>query len=277
MAASWWKLGLALGVGAAFCSLVPSCADNNLTIFIRQMQGLVAPQCTVTNDPTAIKISGGSLDLALTNSYVAFPLIGNQLIARGDVRLSRAEPNRVVLEGAEVRLLNPDGSERVPAFTVTATGTIDPTASSDPAYGVTSVEVIPASIGVQLRDGLLAEGVASRAIHAEVRVFGKTLGGTDVETGPYVMPIDLCFGCSVSFPTVDPTTNLPNCGVVEGEGTGQVEICRAGQDRTTRCSLCAGTVPLCTPCLTDAECGGMVGSLDPTQPSRCNTATRRCQ
>ncbi len=281
MAASWWKLGLALGVGTAFCALVPSCADNNQSIFIRQMQALAAPQCTPTSDPTALVTSAGVLDLALTNSYVAFPLVGNQLVARGDTRLSRSEPNRVVLQGAEVRLLNPDGSERVSPFTVVATGTVDPTSSSDPSYTVTRVELVPPSVGVTLRNQVVAEGLSSFSIHAEVRVFGQTLGGRDVETGPYVMPINLCYGCTVSFPAEsnDPSLGFPNCARVEsgGGGTQTVSVCAAGQDDATPCTLCQGRIPACTPCQADAQCAGMPSALDPSQPSTCNLATRVCQ
>lgn len=280
MAASWWKLGLALGVGSAFCALVPSCADNNQSIFIRQMQALVAPQCTANADPTALVTSAGLLDLALTNTYIAFPLIGNQLNARGDTRLSRAEPNRVVLQGAEIRLLNPDGSERVPAFTVIATGTVDPTASSDPAYNVTRIEVIPPSVGLALRNQVLAAGIGTTSVNADIKVFGKTLGGRDVETGPFVMPIDLCYGCSVSFPasTVDSTLPQPNCAKTDTTGgTQQVTVCIPGQDAVTECSLCQGRIPSCTPCVDDTQCAGMASTRDSTQPSRCNTATRICE
>src|SRR4051794_17753663 len=100
MAATWVKLFTAVGVASAFCSFIPSCADNNQTIFIRQVQQLSAPECTVTSDATAFVASTGFVDVGLANNYVIFPLVGSQLLARGDARQSKAESNRVIIQGA---------------------------------------------------------------------------------------------------------------------------------------------------------------------------------
>ena len=83
MAASWLKLATAVGIASALCSLIPSCADNNQTIFIRQVQALRAPECLITPDATAFVAPTGFVDVGLANNYVIFPLVGNQLLARG--------------------------------------------------------------------------------------------------------------------------------------------------------------------------------------------------
>jgi hypothetical protein len=282
MAGSWCRLAIALAIGAGFATTIPSCADNNSSIFIRQMQAAIAPECTVDNDPSALFVSSGLLDVGVGTTYIAKPLVGNQLLSRGDARQAKAEPNRVVIQGAEVRLLTPGGNERIAPFTTIASGTVDPTTSAEPAYGVTSIELVPASIGLQLRRELAQGGLgAVVSINAEIKVFGKTLGGTDVETGPFVFPLQICFGCTVTVPNdaVDPALGGPNCkkpAASSGGAQGRT-TCNIGQDYATDCRICQGAIPLCTPCAGDPDCNFMRSTTDPTKPAVCNTSTRFCE
>lgn len=285
MAASWVKLASAVGVASALCSLIPSCADNNETIFIRQVQALRAPECTVTSDATAFVAPTGFVDAGLATNYVIFPLVGSQLQARGDARQSKAESNRVVIEGAEVELVEPtgdalgltgrDGSGLPNPYTVIATGTIDPSASSDATYGVTEVEVMPPVFLEAYRRQILApRGIGtSRTVHARIRVFGKTLGGTEVETAVFTYPINVCYGCGVFIPAeaVDKTITGRNCaGGTTSATTANRTTCRVGQDNATDCRFCQGAIPLCTPCSTADDCAGMRSTLDPTKAATCS-------
>jgi hypothetical protein len=262
---SFVKLLVALGVTAACLSAVPSCRDNNETLFIRQLQAPVAPDCIAKSDATSVFIPRGVMDAGLSTRYFAYPLVGNQLVARGDFRTTRAEPNRVSIKGADIHLL--DGSQNEIAFySVVATGTVDPTTSADPGYGVVSLELIPHFIGTKIAQSLAAGGGTTvQTYEARFRVFGETLGGTDVTSNEYIFPIDVCYGCTVSFPgdSWDKTQGTPgvrNClaaaaATATSSTPGQTLACLAGQDGVTDCRNCQGN-PVCTPCQTDAECSG---------------------
>jgi len=287
MTASWIKLAFAVGAAGAFTALIPSCADNHMTIFIRQMQALEAPECTVNNDVSALHTPSGFIDVGIASNYMVHPLVGNQLLSKGDPRQAKAEPNRVQLEGAEIELVNARGDalaigESNP-YSVIATGTIDPTSSADAAYGVTQVEVIPPKIMAVLRKTLHDSGGigTTQTIHAKISVFGHTLGGTAVETGTFTFPITACYGCGVSVPAeaVDPKLGTRNCKGVSATtsaGGSQKTICSAGQDALTDCRLCQGVLPLCTPCTTTADCGAMLSPLTKT-PAVCNTTAGFCE
>src|SRR3954454_12237634 len=71
----------------------PGCAENESTIFIRQVNVPVSSGngCTVEPTPTSLFISRGLLDLAFRNQYVATLLVGNQLVARGNPTQERTE------------------------------------------------------------------------------------------------------------------------------------------------------------------------------------------
>jgi len=282
MAASFRNLVLALATASGFCALIPSCADNNESIFIRQFQFAQAPDCTLTSDPTAVAVFGGSVDLAVANSYTAFPLVGNQLQSRGDAKLSKAEPNRVVIEGAQVELKNLDDSAiaGINAFTVIATGTIDPSpsGSTDPVYGVTSVQVIPPALAPALRASLGTIG-ASTTVKATLKMFGHTLGNRAVESGPVDFPVSICLGCSVKVPTdavvPDGTRNCK--GVLPVSSTTTKTSCFTGQDSATDCRVCQATVAACRPCATDTDCAGLVATVDPKKAATCNITAHFCQ
>jgi hypothetical protein len=285
MTAPFRNLVLALATASGFAALMPSCSDNNETIFIRQFQEAEAPDCTLTNDPTAKSIFGGFVDLAITSSYTAYPLIGNQLESRGNAKQSVAEPNRVVVQGAEVELKALDDSAipGVGAFTVLATGTVDPAAagSSDPSYGVSSVQLIPPAVGDKLRNLLKVLG-ASQQLKASVKVFGHTLGNRDVESGVVDFPITVCLGCSVVVPSdaVSPTSAF-NCLVTApSTGTTSKTSCTPGQDSPTDCRSCQATNAACRPCVSDTDCAGLAPIVrDPTKPTAsatCNTGVHFC-
>jgi hypothetical protein len=284
--AAWIRLATALGIASAFSSLIPSCADNNQTIFIRQIQALRAPECNITPDVTAFTTPTGFLDVGVATSYTVYPLIGSQLAARGDLRQNKTEPNRVLIEGAEIELVEPTGAPLAGLgglpnpYTVIATGTIDPSVSSDAVYGWTAVELIPPVFLQAYRKTLAAGGIgSSRTIHAKMRVFGKTLGNTEVETGIFTYPINVCYGCSVFVPVdaVDPKLGGRNCrAVTEGSTTQSKTVCVAGQDQATDCRVCQGVIPLCTPCDTNDQCAGMISQVSGA-PSVCNTNAHFCE
>ena len=261
--------------------VTPSCAKNNESIFVRQIQAVVPPNCTVLPDPNALAISGGVLDVGIGLAYVAAPLIGNELLAKGDPKTSRAESNRVQLKGAEVQLLDGSGSNQLFGdagfFSVQGAGITDPTTSSDATYGVTLLDVIPASIGAKLRAQLKAKGIgASQTVIVSFKVFGTTLGGTDVETGLYEFPITVWYGCLVNFggdvwDTAAGTPGVKNC-LKNPKDSEIPTFCSAlrGQDNLVPCQFCHDK-DVCTLCSASVPCpeGGTCTGGSATQPGRC--------
>jgi hypothetical protein len=259
------KMLVAAGLMVGFASLQPSCADNNTTLFIRQVQRPIAPDCSVKNDPNGTYLPKGLLDVGLTTHYFAALLLGSQLVARGDFKTARAEPNRINIEGADINLvqITENGETLVGFYQVVATGLIDPTTSGEASYGLAALEVIPNSVGLAIAGRLrtLGGGVVD-AYEARIRVFGKTLGGTEVESNEYTFPIDACYGCTVAFPAeswehsivIGGDATIRNCLAKDTGAAASGSIaCVSGQDGTTDCRTCQGT-PVCTPCKDASQC-----------------------
>lgn len=222
-------LGLVLLAAAPLTLLGPAgCADNKSTIFIKHV--LAKPEdCLFEADPSAAFIGSGRVDLAVTDSYAPFLLIGNQMVPQGDDDTLKTETSRVALQGAEVNL-EVAGGGSVANFSTTCSGTIDPVGGPEPGYGVTQVTMIPPGLDLAPGDYL-----------ATVTVFGETLGNQDVETGEFVFPINVCEGCLIFF-NQDSRDN----GTCIGE-TDPAGGCLPGQDGLVDCSICAivSTSPLC--------------------------------
>jgi hypothetical protein len=237
-----WLGAVACGTLAAVASV--GCADPETSIFIQHNLKIESPACVARSDPEATSLGSGLLDVAFNLEYTASLLVGNQLTPRGEKPKLRPETMRVQLRGAEVMLTDLQGNVIEDSFSVPGTGFIDPSAGENPGYGVTFAELIPATVGDRLRRQLEPVGRgASRTVIAEVRVFGDTLGGAEVESGPFIYPITVCYGCSVFFPldALQATNNQQLCTNV-GDFSGEF-ACRMGQDEGTDCRLCVGDYP----------------------------------
>ena len=130
--------------------------------------------------------------------------MGNQLIPRGDPQSNLAESNRVHLDGAVVRVENPDGSPIIGPdgspreFTSLATGFNDPQNNNTPGYGTVGLVVFDAPTKAAILPSLLTRGT-SRTVLVTVKVFGKSIGGVDVESGEFPFPMQVCRGCLVDY------------------------------------------------------------------------------
>ena len=244
VAGSLAALALA-GLGA----LVPACADNESTIFVRNVLS-AGSDCTVSPDPGGLSRPSGLLDVALRSEYVASLLVGNHLVARGDGNRLRTETSRVRLYATEVEVLDASGAVlgrsdgSVAAFSVPISGFAEPAAGATPGFGIAGTVLIDAATAASFRSSLGASGATANVI-ARVVVRGRTLGGTEVETPPFEYPITICSGCLVAFPaeTDDPAKPGLDCDVAVQAAD---PICLPGQDEAVPCSLCRGN-PVCTP------------------------------
>lgn len=236
-----------LGIGFVASAFTPACAEDDQSIFVRQV--MAPPQnrqggtCTYLPDPTQPFLTEGVLDLAVRNNYGATILVGSQLLPRGDQSNTRAESNRAHMNGAVVKVTDANGAS-IGEFTSLASGFVDPGQTTTASFGLVGVTVIDAptaaKVGVSPGD--------SKVVVANVKVFGKTLGGVDLESGEFQFPIRVCYGCLVDFSKGDdPATPGLDCNLpLQATGGAQTTLpCQAGQDETTPCQLCSSFSNFC--------------------------------
>jgi hypothetical protein len=235
-------------IAAAAVLSTSGCAENRSSLFVRAVMMVTPPECIVKADPSATILLGGYMDLALTDTYRAALLVGNQLVRRGSRDQLRTETARVTLRGAEVRVRTARGA-LLREFTVDGTGFVDPGTSEEPGYGVMYAPLIPPGTA-----GLRPD----TTVVVSVRVYGETLGGTEIESGDLSFPVSLCEGCLVSFPPQadDPAQSGYQCidqfsaSSATGGGAQLSEDavpCWIGQDSYVDCRACVGTHPeVCT-------------------------------
>jgi hypothetical protein len=229
--------GLAVLLGISITSW--GCTEDETGFFILGNVAIDAPECVASADPTSTLVSSGLLDLALKRDYEASLLVGSQLAPRGDKENLRTETMIATITGAEVHLFTDEGVGGL-EFTVPAAGTILPNTSSDPGFGIVTATLIPAGEANNLEALLVDRPLITRV--AEVRVFGKTIGGLDIETAPLSYVIRVCRGCLVDFPS-DAINGEGECVVALNEAG--IAPCRFGQDEPVDCRLCAASNSAC--------------------------------
>jgi hypothetical protein len=240
-----------LAVGIAVSTVVPACATNDQTFFIRTA---IAPPssrlngaCSYTADPQAPGLLLPRADLGVTDSYFRVLLVANQLIPRNDPNNNRAESNRVHVNGAVVRVTETDGT-LIREFTSEANGFADPSNNGSPGYSVIGIVAIDAPT----RDAIVTQlpnRQVSKTVIATIKAFGTTLGGRDVESGEFRLPIQVCNGCLVDFSTGndDTATVQPNCLKPLSTTSTTQPPCFAGQDEPVKCETCIRARKACDP------------------------------
>mgnify|MGYP001119516755 CR=1 FL=1 len=238
-----------LAIGASALALTPACAENDESIFVRHV--LAPPQtrsqsgfCTYQPDENQTALFHGVLDVELSLNYDAVLLVGGQLIPRGDQANTRAESNRVHINGAVVKVTDPAGAT-ISEFTAIGSGFVHPGQSQNASFGLVNVTLIDAPTATQLKESL-PKYLDSRLVIANAKVFGKTLGGVDVESGEFQFPITVCRGCLISFATGDdPLTDGPDCSKELDTTTQFQPPCKFGQDEGVPCQACRERSPIC--------------------------------
>jgi len=231
---------LALGGGGG-------CADNESSLFIRHVQVPDEASCITEPDPEGTFFTSGFIDAAFRSEYSASLLIGNQVVGRGDTDQLRTETSKIKIYEYDVRILNADGAVLDGGeYTAPTAGFIDQKEGETESYGLAGAILVDANTAGALGSAAGGSGFTQEVV-SEVIVRGRTLGGNELESGPFTFPISVCFGCALFFP---PGVNdgLNACG---GEGEGEIETtCRPGQDSLVDCRLCRASNPaLCNPAL----------------------------
>ncbi|MCH2107699.1 MAG: hypothetical protein MK135_00075 [Polyangiaceae bacterium] len=177
----------------------------------------VTSPCTVefdSNSPQFLSPTYHALSLA---GYQGALMVASQLTSFADEDLLKTETSTIQIQGAEVLLTTADKATVLAEYSTVVTTTITPE-RNNPGYGGVVVDLIPA--GLEL-DTSISE-VLSR-----VRVFGKTLGNTKVESNYFEQPI-----------AVD---HLPDDACTASEVFSRIEafeldfVCFPGQDQTPGC------------------------------------------
>lgn len=248
----WGHVVALLVTGLSVSAVLPACVENDQSIFIR---AALAPStnrqngaCTYTDDPQQPQLFSGALDVGVRDNYFGVLLVGNQMIPRGDPGNARAESMRIHLNGGIVRLTELDGAT-ISEFTSSAMGFADPQNNNAPDYGVVGFTLIDAPSAGILR-GRLPNRAATVTVLAYVKAYGTTLGGKEIESDEFQLPIRVCNGCLVTFPagTNDTTQPGPNCLLAPSgaQGASTAAPCTIGQDEAVPCTLCQGR-PVCDP------------------------------
>jgi hypothetical protein len=263
----WGYVVSMLAAGTVVGGALPACATNDQTIFIRDAlypsTNRQGGSCVYTNDPQQPALFGATMDVGLTDSYFGVLLVGNQLVARGDPQNNRAESSRVHINGGIVRVTEPNGT-LIKEFTSLATGFNDPQNNNAPGYGTIGLVLVDAATSeLILTDSYKPEADrrpltrdVAKTVQINVKAFGQTLGGVDVESEEFQLPMEVCKGCLVLYDGFDPTQAPPakpgapanNClkAPDANAATATTGPCRAGQDLALSCRLCQG-VPVCDP------------------------------
>ena len=213
------------------------CAENESSIYIRQVAARLAPECRVEADPSKDLRMRGMLDLGLSSDYHADLVIGNQMVSQGWGAGLRTETSRVRLEGAVVTLRTKGGTV-IDDRTTDASGFVDPGTGESPGFGITSVALVePGTV----------DDYVGRTVIATIRVFGTTLGGTEVESGDFTFPIGVCYGCLVSFPldALDPVGTSVECTQGGETPDDDTNPCRWGENDAIDCRWCSHRVAVC--------------------------------
>jgi hypothetical protein len=177
----------ALGLASALAVSLGGCVDNNTSIFIQQVP-LPDPEdhCNVSNDPSASLLPAGFVDRSLATGKWQHFLVGNQLITRGNEETLRTETSAVQFYELESEVFDFGGTS-LTSFTVPVAGFAWQSTSGVPGYGFVEGTVIdPATLAI------INTAAAGQTVVARVRVYGLTLGGLEVETGPWDWPVYVC-------------------------------------------------------------------------------------
>jgi hypothetical protein len=246
----FWGRALSTAATAAIGgSIIPACAHNDASLFIRHVMAPPASTngaCTYQSDPAQPFLSAGLVDAALTTSYSPTVLVGNQMIPSGQADQVRAETARVTVQGAFVKIVDPSNGAVVMDNTVLTATTIDPGTGTQPNWAPVGVTMMNQQALAHFDPGTV--GAPSKVAVAYIKVYGQTLGGQSVETNEFQFPIYVCHGCLVVFPAGAEVNNAC-AGSVSSTTTSSSNVavpCALGQDQPAECTLCYPN-PVCDP------------------------------
>ena len=249
MFGKWIQRGMLVSLALLTAGLAGSgcTVEQESQLFIRQVIAVVQPDCVARAEPDAASIGTGVLDVALSQEYKAWLLIGNQLVTRGSVDQVRTETGRISFQSAEVRITSASDGSELSAYTVPINGFADAALNQEPSYGAANLPLIDRGAVAALGNIPARE---LRRIVATVKVTGRTLGGSTVTSNEFPFVIQACRGCLVSFRDDDDDKNQDGVDCLgPGSATSSVNAnasCSVGQDTAISCQACRqNLIPEC--------------------------------
>lgn len=194
-------------------SLSGGCADNLATVYVDHVIGYDSEnyECVIEPAFDGPGLTTGRYDYFAGNPYYVRLVVGNQLVPQGDNDLLRAETSRIAIQGAVINTYDGSGNSVLASFTSRASGTIQPDDSEDPglsAFGIPIIQTQPV-----LPVGNYQIGI---------EVFGETLGGTNVESGEFLFPVEILpygyYSSCDSNDTLFENEDRNPCGVLSQDG-----------------------------------------------------------
>lgn len=164
--------------------LFQGCVEDNSSVFISHSSIFEYDEnagCFASPDA---RLSRAELNVAFPdNSYEMAAVVVSQLVRRNIV--TTAEPNGLYIERFEVEIADESGAVLVPAYSVfpSGGGYIPPASLGGSERAVFSVTVIPSGVTGILQD--YVEPGGSLGVVAHLRAFGRTTGGTEIESSGF--------------------------------------------------------------------------------------------
>lgn len=142
-------------------------------------------------------ISRGLYDLSAADNvgYSVAMVVGNQLQPLGDDDRLRTETSRIQLEELEIAVEAVSAGASAPDpsnYIVRTSSLVDTSQGQAPGLGIVFATLIPPG-------AITDEG----EYEASIILRGRTLGGTEIESGEYFFTIDVIAGALASPPTAD--------------------------------------------------------------------------
>jgi len=216
---------LLAGSGLLALGAAGGCAANESSLFVQHALLLEeGGDCLFeTNSAT---YAYGQMDIGVRNAGYALGVsLANQLARLGDSELLHTETSYIRLEGAEVSFEAVSGGSSIPAFTLPLSDTVPPSDGDEPGEGIAVLQLVPP--GTEIEEGTYL---------ISITLFGHTLGGTPIEAGEFIWPLDVCNGCLFSC---DPES-APPCAPLRGGDYGH--YCTLYEDQSL-CELCEPEAP----------------------------------
>lgn len=264
-------------LGATLMLAGTGCVDEEVSMLVVGNYLVDAENsCDVSPDIEGPFLSRGQMDIFLTQRYLMFPTILNQLGISDDVEFTTLIPsdngldevsiesNTILLDGARVSY-----SSNVAAVQNVLRDRFIPigVAIFPEQVASVSLEVIDSQLGALLASNTAIFGNKGVIVTVLVTVQfeGRTSAGTDVESSEFTFPVDICTGCLITYapnsvvPREDGGDELTcstsrvqefNATLVANSGGDFTplepdeppEVCIFGQDAPVDCRLCRATV-----------------------------------
>ena len=211
-------------------------AGGSMIIVQNQVPG---PDCVISATQSTTFRDNGRIDINAGGGYLFTPLVQSLVQDSSDQSLPRV----IAMRGADVEISFTSGpftadeeaglrEDRLTRFSTAFSGSLFPRA-------LTSFSFVVVPIGLMDRLAVAMGPGATAQLAVEVSVFGD-LDGSDVESVPFIYPIEVCNGCL----TID---NGDCAGLGEDFVPRDGNPCNPAQDEAADCCTTGGDVVCLAP------------------------------